>query len=78
VFQTYVASVLSRCYKSRSGVAHVTMRVRSGEGASHYAWCGGAGFVWTARAPRGREKYGLGLGRVGPSARSAVRHMSGR
>jgi hypothetical protein len=30
----YVASISSACCKSRSGVAHVVMRVRSGEGAS--------------------------------------------
>jgi hypothetical protein len=30
VFQTYVAGVLSGCCNSRSGVAHVAMRMRSG------------------------------------------------
>jgi hypothetical protein len=77
VFQTYVTSVLSRCCKSRSGVAHITIRVRSGGGASPYAWSGGTGVVRTARAPRGCAKYGLRLGRVGLSARSAARRPSG-
>jgi hypothetical protein len=76
VFQTYVTSVLSRCCKSRSGVTHVTMHVRSRGGASPYAWCGGVGVVRTARAPRGCTKYGLRLGRVRPSARSAAWHPS--
>jgi hypothetical protein len=29
LFWMYVASVLSECYKSRSDIAHVAMRVRS-------------------------------------------------
>jgi hypothetical protein len=41
LFWTYVASVLSVCYKSRSDVAHVAMRVRS--------W-GGTSAEWSLRA----------------------------
>jgi hypothetical protein len=42
--QTYVASVTSGCFKSRSGVAHVAMHVRSGgDASSPRARTGGAG-----------------------------------
>jgi hypothetical protein len=34
LFRAYVTSVLSRCCKSKSGVTHVAMRVRSGGGTS--------------------------------------------
>jgi hypothetical protein len=56
LFRTYVASVSSRCYKSRSDVTHVTIRVRSGDGTSGpCARSGGAG-------PRGCMKCKLGRG----------------
>jgi hypothetical protein len=34
LFRTYAASVSSRCCKSKLGLAHVAIRVRSGGGAS--------------------------------------------
>jgi hypothetical protein len=42
-FQTYVVNVASRCFKSRSGVVHVAMRVRSeGDASGPRARFGGA------------------------------------
>jgi hypothetical protein len=42
--QTYVTSVASGCFKSRSGVAHVAMHVRSGgDTSSPRTRTGGAG-----------------------------------
>ena len=70
---TYVSSALSGCCKSRSGVAHVAMRVRRKEGAGGpCARSGGAGPVWGA-------KCRLGRGCAGPSAANGVRrgHPSG-
>jgi hypothetical protein len=42
LFQTYVASILSRCCKSRSGVAHVAMAAAAGgqrPSAATYCYC---------------------------------------
>jgi hypothetical protein len=64
LFRTYVASVSSEYHKSRSGVAHVAMRVRSGGGASgSYARSGGMG-------PRGHAKCRLEPRRADPNARN--------
>ena len=59
VFWMYVTSVSSECCKSRSGVAHVAMHVRSRGGARS----GGAGPTWA------REMQAQ-VGRAGPSARN--------
>ena len=57
--QTYVASVASRCLESRSGVAHVVIRVRSGGDASGpHAQCGGAGDAGPAWARETQEQVG--------------------
>jgi hypothetical protein len=83
VFQTYVANVLvvsDVCCKyfiwmlqSRSGVAHVAMRVRSGGGASGpRARSGGAGDVRTARAVACWLERGRGV-QVRGGERSAAR-----
>jgi hypothetical protein len=45
--QTYTASVASGCFKSRSGIAHIEIRVRSGGDMSgRHAWSGGVGPAW--------------------------------
>jgi hypothetical protein len=63
LFQTYVASVSSVCCKSRSDVALVAMRVRSGGSASGpCAWSGGAGIIRVVRARVGTRNIGSGRG----------------
>jgi hypothetical protein len=53
--QTYVAIVASGCFKSRSDVAHVAMRVRNGGGMSGLRkWTGGADPHGHAKRRRGR------------------------
>jgi hypothetical protein len=60
--QTYVANVASTCFKSRSDVTHVAMRVRSGEDASGPA----RGLVARAAlAPHGHVKPRCRRGRTG-------------
>jgi hypothetical protein len=59
LFRTYVASVSSRCCKSRSGVADVAMRVKSrGDASGTGTWSGGMGL-------RGRVKHRREQGRAG-------------
>jgi hypothetical protein len=74
LFWTYVTSVLSRCCKSISGVAHVTMHTRRGQGASGPACVqsGGVGDVRATQAPCGRAKCRLRRGRAGPSIGNGV------
>jgi hypothetical protein len=64
LFRTYVIGVSSECCKSRSGIAQVAMRVRSGGGTSGpFVRSSGAG-------PCGRTKCRLGQRRAGPSTRN--------
>jgi hypothetical protein len=64
VFQlssTYVASIMSGCLKSRSGVAHLVMRVRSGGDTScSRTRSGGLDGVWAVRAHVGTWNPGAG------------------
>jgi hypothetical protein len=63
LFRTYVTSVSSGYCKSRSGVAHVAMRVRSEGGASDpCAPSGGTGDVRLVQACVGARNAGLGGG----------------
>jgi hypothetical protein len=80
LFQTYVASVSSGCCKSRSGVAHVAMRVRYGGGASGPRMrSGGACDVRKAWAMRGRAKIQARTWSVGASTGNGVQlRRSGR
>jgi hypothetical protein len=51
LFRMYIASTSSECYKNRSGVAHVAIRMRRRGGASGLrAWSGDAGDVWVVLA----------------------------
>jgi hypothetical protein len=55
--QTKVANVASECFKNRSGVAHIAMRVRSGgRTSSPCAWSDVKGDIRVALAPHGRAK----------------------
>jgi hypothetical protein len=54
LFLDVVASVVSRCLKNILGVAHVTLRMRSGGDVSGPpVWSSGVGDVRTARARMG-------------------------
>jgi hypothetical protein len=53
LFWTYVASVSSKCCRSRSGVTHVVMRVRSGEGTSGPRTRDDMGHVWARKTRSG-------------------------
>jgi hypothetical protein len=79
LFRMYVASTSSGCYKSRSGVAHVVIRMRSGGGASGpRAWSGNASDVWVApaRARAWSACRGGGLPRGRPGASTTVYHVA--
>jgi hypothetical protein len=75
LFRTYIASVSSRCCKSRSDVAHVANALRSGGGLSGpCARTGGVGSTWA----RETQAWGGGVlaqvGRVDVSAGIQCRH----
>ena len=74
--QMYVARVASECFKTKSGVAHVAMRVRSTcqcgpvWACETQAW---AGACWDEHRPgvqaRGKQSAAWALGRGRPSKR---------
>ena len=82
--QIYIASVASGCFKSRSGVAHVAMCMRSeGVASGPHAWSSGIGPAWACETQARTRACWRERGRASAwetkcSAGVQTRRLSGR